>query len=93
MEEFFKIADDLILPLWMNKARTIELNPRKIPNDPILPNPAVRKNCSEKSLRICGPIWAKFVYDSILPLWMNQAKTIWKNPLTDLQMTDPILPL
>ena len=35
-----KFADvDNILPLWMNKDRTIELNPRKIQNDPILPNP------------------------------------------------------
>ena len=34
-----KFADvDNILPLWMNKDRTIELNPRKIQNNPILPN-------------------------------------------------------
>ena len=39
-KNFFKFADDNILPLWMNKDRTIELNPRKIRNDPILPNPA-----------------------------------------------------
>ena len=31
---------DPILPLWINKARTIKFNPRKIQNDPILPNPA-----------------------------------------------------
>ena len=50
------------------KARTIELNPRKIQNDPILPNPAktVWKNLLE------------FADGPILPLWMNQAKTIWK---------------
>ena len=44
-----KFADDNIFPLWMNKDRTIELNPRKIQNDPILPNPAksFRKNFSE----------------------------------------------
>ena len=60
----------------MNKARTIELNPRKIQKNPILPNQAktVRKN----------PL--KFADDSILPLWMSQAKTIWKNSL-NLQMT------
>ena len=54
----------------MNKARTIELNLRKIQNDPILPNPAksARKNLS------------KFADDPILPLWMNQAKTIQWNP-------------
>ena len=46
MEEFFKIADDPILPLWMNQVKTIQVNPRKMQNDPILPNPAetVRKN-------------------------------------------------
>ena len=35
-----KFADDNLLQLWMNKDRTIEVNPRKIRNDPILPNPA-----------------------------------------------------
>ena len=33
----FAFADDPILPLWMNQARTIELNTRKIQNDSILP--------------------------------------------------------
>ena len=58
LEEFFKIANDPVLPLWMNKARTIELNPKKIPNGPILPNPAktVWKNLLE------------FADDPILPL-------------------------
>ena len=53
-----KFADDNLLPLWMNKDRTIELNPRKIRNDPILPNPAetFRKNLLE------------FADDPILPL-------------------------
>ena len=80
MEEFFEIADDPILPLWMNKARTIMLNPRKIQNDPFLPNPAktIRKNL------------LKFADDPILPLWMNQAKTIQVNP-RKIQ-NDPILP-
>ena len=80
MEEFFKIADGPILPLpGMNKARTIELNPRKIQNDPILPNPAktVQKNL------------LKFADDPILPLWMNQAKTIQLNPKK--MQKDPIL--
>ena len=81
MEEFFKIADDPILSLWMNKARTIELNPRKIRNDPNLLNPAktVRKNLLE------------FADDPILPLKMNQAKTFWKNPMKFVY--DPILTL
>ena len=47
-----QFGDDRILPLWINiflyinKARTIKFNPRKIQNDPILQNPAktVRKN-------------------------------------------------
>ena len=34
----------------------------------------------------------KFAVDPILLLWMNQAKTIWKNSLK-LQLTGPILPL
>ena len=53
-----QFGDDLILPLWINKARTIKFNPRKIQNDPILPNPAktVRKNLFE------------FADDLILPL-------------------------
>ena len=65
----------------MNKARTIELNPRKIQNDPILPNPAktVWKNLLESA------------DDPILPLYMNQGKTIWKNPLKFVHY--PILPL
>ena len=56
------------IPIKLYKARTIELNPRKIQNDPILPNPAktVSKNLLE------------FADGPILPLWMNQAKTIWK---------------
>ena len=80
MEEFFTIVDDPILPLWMNKAKTIMLNPRKIQSGPFLPNPAktVRKNL------------LKFADDPILPLWVNQAKTIQVNP-RKIQ-NDPILP-
>ena len=44
-----QFEDDPILPLWINKARTIKFNPRKIQNLPILPNPAktVQKNLLE----------------------------------------------
>ena len=46
------------------------LNPRKIQNEPFLPNPAetVQKN------------FLKFADDPILRLWMNQVKTIQVNP-------------
>ena len=37
LEECFKIANDPIFTLWMNQARTIQVNPRQIQNDPILP--------------------------------------------------------
>ena len=30
---FLKFADDPILPLWVNQAKTIQLNPRKMQND------------------------------------------------------------
>ena len=53
-----KLQVTLFCHCGMNKARTIELNPRKILNDPILPNPAktVWKNL------------LKFADDPILPL-------------------------
>ena len=57
-EKILKFADDPILPMWMNQVKTIQVNPRKMQNDPILPNPAetVQKNV------------LKFADDPILPL-------------------------
>ena len=57
------------------------LNPGKIQNDPILPNPAkaVRKNL------------LKFADDFILPLWLNQAETIQLN--SRKIQNDPMLSL
>ena len=59
----------------------MKLNPRKMQNLPILPNPAetFRKNLLQ------------FADDPILLLSMNQAKTIWKDPLKFVY--DPILPI
>ena len=33
-EESFKIADDPALPLWMNRAKTVQMNPRENPEWP-----------------------------------------------------------
>ena len=64
--ESCKIRNDPILPPCMNQAKTIQVNPRKIKNDSILPNPAetVSKNL------------LKFADNPILLLWMNQPKSI-----------------
>ena len=74
-KNLLKFGDDSILLLWMNKDRTIDLNPRKIQNDPILPNPAktVQKNL------------LKFAESPILPLWRNPAETIQTNPVQTIK--------
>ena len=95
-KNLLKFADDPILLLWMNPAKTNQWNPRKMQNDPILES---IRNYWKRSLKIAAdstlPLWmyqAKTVQlsprknDPTLLRYINQAKTIWKNPVK-LQMT------
>ena len=63
----------------MNPAKTIQKNPLRFADDPILP-------LWMNQAKIIWKNPLKFVYDPTLPLWMIQAKTVWKNSLK-LHMT------
>ena len=85
-----KFAVDPILPLWMNQAKTIWKNSVKLQMTLFcrcgkIQNYPISLQQMNPTITI-GNNHIKFAYDPILLLWMNQAKTTWKNFLK-FQMT------
>ena len=79
--------------MWMNQVKTIQVNLRKMQNDPILPNPAetVWKNVKNLQMTLFCCFYElqaktiqlnprKIQNDPILLQQMNPDKTIQKNP-------------